>query len=276
MTVNHESLRDRRVLVTRPEDQAGDLVRLLERRGATALVCPLVRIRPPSDPGSLRRALGRTDEYDWIVFTSVNGVRRVREELGGELRRLDGLRAAAIGPATADAVEERLGLRATVVPDEYRAERLVEALRAEAGREGDEGSERGRSRSLVGLRFLLPRADLARETLAAGLREAGGEVDEVTAYESRPPLPGEVEGAVDEVRRGEVDWLTFTASSTVRHWCDLAGGETGEARVATIGPITAGAAREAGLPVHVVAEEYTIAGLVRALERAESGGRRET
>lgn len=261
--------------MTRPEDQAGDLVRLLERRGATALVCPLVRIRPPSDPGPLRRALRRVDEYDWIVFTSVNGVRRVREELGGEARRLRGLRAAAIGPATAGAAEEQLGLRVRAVPDEYRAERLAEAVCARAGREGGEGEGRGGSQPLEGLRFLLPRADLAREALAAGLREAGGEVDEVTAYESRPPRPGEVEGAADEVRRGEVDWLTFTASSTVRHWCDLAGDEAGEARVATIGPVTAETAREAGLPVHAVAEEYTIPGLVRALERAESGDGRE-
>lgn len=223
---------------------------------------PTIRVSPPSEAGPLRRALQQIGTYDWAAFTSVNGVRHVLDELdalGRGPEALSSLRLAAIGPSTAGALEDA-GLPVDVVPGEYRAEALAGAMRG-AG-------------ELDGRRVLLARAGEARDVLRVRLEEAGAEVDEVTAYETDLGRPGEVE-LERRMREGEIDWLTFTASSTVRNFVRLAGTRIGAARVACIGPITARTARELGLPVHAVAEEYTVDGLVRALtraERAEGGG----
>ncbi len=160
-----------------------------------------------------------------------------------------GTRIAAIGPATARALERR-GVRAEVVPEEYVAEAVADALT---------GLE-----ELAGRRVLLPRAAGAREVLPDRLRAAGAQVDEVVAYEARPDRAGiaALRAALDA---GRVDMVTFTAASTVRHFVDLAGSDLGRARVAVIGPITADAARAAGVRVDVVAREYTAEGLLAAI-----------
>jgi uroporphyrinogen III methyltransferase/synthase len=255
------------VVVTRPRRRADALSSRLRELGAAVVEYPTIAIEPPEDLGPLRRAVRALPEYDWVVFTSVNGVDRVLSALEGAAGEpsdaLAGSRVAAIGPATADALRAA-GVRVDVVPDEYRAEALLRALR-------------GATECLEGRRVLLARAAEAREVLPEGLRRSGARVDEVAAYRTVPGRP-DVEDLPAGLRRGEVDWLTFTASSTVRNFVDLAGRDVGPARVATIGPITAGTAQELGLPVHAVAEEYTVPGLVRALvdaERAteEVGGR---
>lgn len=250
-------LAGRSVLVTRPSRQAGDLSKRLRALGAEVVEVPTIRIQDPPDDGPLRTAARSLASYDWIVVTSVNGVRRLREaveEVGASPRDADPCRVAAIGPATAREARS-VGFPPAVVPDRYRAEDLLDAVLAAAGG------------SLAGRRVLLPRAAEARDVLPAGLRAAGAEVDEVAAYVT---VPAEERGSDlrDLLAGPGVDWITFTASSTVRSFRALAGGEMGGARIAAIGPITATTARELGMAVDVVASEHTIPGLVRALEQA--------
>jgi len=279
-------LEGRVIVVTRPEAQATDLVRPLEERGARVVLFPTIRIVPPSDPGPLRDAAARVSSYDWLVFTSVNGVKafgRALEEEGdtagqegvsvdeataGEQEQ-DALvdagdvsggkvddgssfpRVCAIGPATGSALEE-IGLSPRVIPDEFVAEAVVEALNEET--------------ELQGKRILLPRAAVARSALPEGLRARGAQVDVVEAYRT-VPATGDTEGLGELLRSGEIDLVTFTASSTVRNFHRALGDVPPDRiRVAAIGPITAGTARELGYDVVVVAREYTIPGLVEAVE----------
>lgn len=256
--MKHGPLADRTVVVTRPSDQASSLSEPLERRGARVVEFPTITIEPPRDPAPLRRAVEALSSFDWLVCTSVNGVAAVvgaLEELEREpAEALREVSIAAIGPATARAVGDAGGSVSVVPEGEYRAEALVEAVLEEVG-------------DLEGVRFLVARASEARPVLPDRLRGAGGEVVEVPAYRTTVANPD-----ADRMRRllfeGEVDWLTFTASSTVRNFARLVEGAPGSARVACIGPITARTAREVGFSVDVTAEEYTIPGLVRALEGA--------
>jgi len=248
----------KRIVVTRARAQAGDLSRELEALGAEVLEFPTIEIRPPRDFGPLDAAIGDLDRFDWLVFTSVNGVDAFVERLrhhGLDLRAVPrDAKVAAIGPATAERVRAA-GLNVDVVPDEYRAESLVEALADEP---------------LAGKRFLIPRARVAREVLPEKLREAGAEVVVPPAYESVPSSEGREELA-RRLGAGEVDCVTFTASSTVENFVGAFGGGAGEllsnTRVACIGPITAQTARERGIRVDAEAEEYTIPGLVKAVAK---------
>lgn len=251
-------LAGRSVLVTRPPRQAGELSDRLRALGAEVVELPTIRIRDAPDPAPLRQAAASLRSYDWLILTSVNGVRKLHEALeaaGSTAAEAPGLRTAAIGPATAERVRAA-GFAAPVVPGRYRAEALLAAVLAEAGG------------SLAGRRVLLPRAEGGRDILPKGLRAAGAEVHEVTAY-----VTVAAEERAPELRRRleeGVDWITFTASSTVRSFLALAGSELGTARVAAIGPITAATAQELGVAVHVVAAVHTIPGLVRALAEAEA------
>jgi uroporphyrinogen-III synthase len=240
---------------------------VLRDLGARVISFPTIQIQPPEDPSPLLDAVRRSGSYDWIVFTSVNGVAAVDWALGALGRRSSELgkaRVAAIGPATAAAVRETLGLEVSVLPSEYRAESLAASLlEAEA--------DPGRAH------IFLPRAAEAREVLPRLLEEAGAEVDEVPAYRTILVDGARAGGLRASLAAGEVDWLTFTASSTVRGFVEAVGTDVGRSRVAAVGPITAGTARELGLPVHAVASEFTIEGLVEALVEAETaapaGGR---
>lgn len=245
-----------RVLVTRPAHQADDLGDALGARGAAVIAIPTIRIEDPPDPAPLERAAAKLASYDWIVLTSANGARRLAaavDRADGSLDAFRRARIAVIGPATRDAVRDVGGV-AAVMPDSFRAEGLARAL-LEAGR------------GLEGARVLLARAREARPVLPERLRAAGATVEVVPAYVTRVAREGAPELArlLDEDR---VDWVTFTASSTVRAWVELVGPRTGSARVAAIGPVTAGTAREVGLRVDVVAREYSTAGLVDALVAA--------
>lgn len=287
---DEKPLAGRRVVVTRPPGQADSMARRLRELGAEPVACPTIRIVPPEDPAPLRRAARDVGEYAWILFTSVNGVDRFASALGREGKEPgatlpSGARIAAIGPSTAEKVEERFGAEPDVVPEEYRAEALVLAVRRRAAQEevppatarsaaGDVAEEDG-GRELEGDRILLPRAAEAREVLPERLEAAGADVDEVAAYRAVPPDEGDLSAVREQLRAGEIDWLTFTASSTVRNFVSALGTDVGGARVAAIGPITAGTARELGLTVDVVAEEYTVPGLIEALIRAPSGNGRE-
>ncbi len=243
-----------RVVVTRSRTQASALSRQIEELGGEAYEFPCLRITPPADPEPLRRAVREAGSYQWLVFTSQNGVEaffRVLREGKSDVRRLAGVRLAAIGPATAAALRER-GLEPDLVPEEYRAERVAEGLLPLLA---------------PGDRVLLPRAAEAREVLPQQLREAGIRVNVVEAYRSVPDArPG---GMLDDLRHkladGRIGALTFASSSTVRNFVAVVGKETGGALTVCIGPITAATAREAGLTVDAVAEEYTIDGLCRTL-----------
>lgn len=246
----------RRVVVTRARAQAGELSVELEKLGAEVWEFPTIRIQPPQDFGPLDDAIRELDSFDWIVFTSANGVDSFLERLrhfGLDLRSVPrDAKVAAIGPATAERLVEA-GLRVDVVPDEYRAEALIEAL--------DNGS-------LAGSRILIPRAKVAREILPEVLREAGAEVIVPPAYETVPIS----EGAEDLAKRldsGGIDCVTFTASSTVDNFVAAFGGDTARllsnSRVACIGPITGDTVRKHGIRVDVEADEYTIPGLIETV-----------
>jgi uroporphyrinogen III methyltransferase/synthase len=241
-----------RVVVTRPRAQAGDFVRALEGLGAEVVDFPTIRIEDPSDPEPLRRAVARCDGFDWIVFTSVNGVERFWHELragGADTRALAGVSLCAIGPATAAAIELE-GARADLLPDEYVSEAVAEALAEDT--------------ELRGARVLLPRAEVARSALPELLRARGAEVVEVAAYRTVADGAG-AEEVKRRLRAAEVDVVTFTSSSTVRHFVSLVGTDLGRAIVASIGPITSATARELGLEVEIEAAAYTIPGLTDAI-----------
>ena len=250
-------LSGRRIVVTRARAQAGELSAKLETLGAEILEFPTIEVRPPEDYGPLDAAIRDLDSFDWLVFTSVNGVEAFVERLahnGQDLRAVPrGARIAAIGPATAERVREA-GLRVDVVPREFRAEALIEELAA-----GE----------LADQRVLIPRARVAREILPERLRELGAEVVVPPTYESVPSSEGKNELA-KRLKGGEVDCVTFTASSTVENFVGAFGeGEVGGllagVRIACIGPITAETARGHGIRVDAEAREYTISGLVETV-----------
>jgi uroporphyrinogen-III synthase len=226
----------------------------LRALGAEPLLFPTIAIAPPEVAGPLDQAIAQLSGYDWIIFTSVNGVQHFWARLA-ELRAssaVDGAsdlsiqgKVAAIGPATAEALRRR-GASVHLMPAEYRAEAILDVI-------GD----------VAGQRILLPRADIARPALADGLRSRGAQVDDVRAYRT---IRGEPSPAAFDALRAGVDVVTFTSSSTVRNFVSLTEGlDFGHPLVACIGPVTAATAHELGLRVDLVAETYTIDGLLESL-----------
>lgn len=245
-----------RVLVTRSRHQTGVLSRAIEKLGGEAVEFPTISIADPEKMETLDRVVAEAAAYQWIIFTSVNGVSYFFDRLiktGIDIRDLKGVRICAIGPRTRERLEE-YGLRVEYVPPEYRAEEIVAGLK---------------EKILPGDRVLLPRADIARENLADSLRREGAFVEEVAAYRT---LAGD--GDTDMVRRmlsnKEIDIVTFSSSSTVKNFVRLMGEDglqelLAGVTVACIGPVTAETARNCGLPVHVQASRYTIEGLLEAI-----------
>jgi uroporphyrinogen III methyltransferase/synthase len=222
------------------------------------LEVPTIRIVPPSDWSGLDQALKGMEEINWLFFTSPNGVRFFFDRLNVlhlDLRRLKGIKIGVIGPATAKALG-RFHLHPDLMPETYQAEYLLEALSALPWNNQ---------------RVLIPRAEEAREILPEGLRQMGAEVLVVSAYKTVPAE--EEKGALRErLIRAEVDCLTFTSSSTVINFLALFSRQEilpllKNVALACIGPVTAQTARDNGLKVSIVAEEYTIPGLVTAIEK---------
>lgn len=253
------SLQGRRIVVTRAREQAGELVRALEDRGAVAVLAPVIRIQPLDQLGSLRAALTGLSAYRWVVFTSQNAVQVVFDRLvawGLTPRVFATTTIAAIGSATAQALTVR-GVVPALVPPEFVAESLAAALIEASGG------------SLVGNRVLIPTAADAREVLAAGLREHGATVEAIAVYRT-VPVQGDLGPLAAEISSGRIDAVTFTSSSTVRSFVDLIGrpaATSGRFVAATIGPVTAGTARELGLHDVLEAEPHTVPGLVDTLAR---------
>ncbi|NHN55318.1 bifunctional uroporphyrinogen-III C-methyltransferase/uroporphyrinogen-III synthase [Calidifontibacter sp. DB0510] len=245
------------VLVPRTKDQAGSMVHRLADFGATSDVVPTISVEPPRTPQQMERAIKGlvTGRYEWIGFTSANAVRAVREkfvEYGLDARAFAGLKIAAVGGVTAESLRE-WGLEPDLVPSgEQSAKGLLE-----------EWPEFDEVLDPIN-RVFLPRADIATDTLVAGLQEMGWEVDDVTAYRTvraAPPAP-EVREAI---KTGKFDAVCFTSSSTVRNLVGIAGKPHATTVVACIGPATAKTAEEHGLRVDVMASEPTAEALVEAL-----------
>ncbi|HUY35835.1 MAG TPA: uroporphyrinogen-III C-methyltransferase [Pirellulales bacterium] len=246
----HRPLFDVRVMVTRPPARAESLYERLSELGADVLAQPAIDITAPDDWQPVDAALARLAEFDWLVFSSANGVNYLLDRLcqrHGDLRRLGPLKLAAIGPGTADALAG-YKLRPDVVPDEFRAEALAQALAGGA----------------AGRRFLLARASRGREVLAEQLRAAGGEVEPIVVYGSRDVLAPEPEVAA-ELSAGTIDWVTVTSSAIARSLAAMFGDQLRKARLASISPVTSGTLRELGFEPAVEAGEYTMAGIVEAI-----------
>ena len=247
----------RRIVVTRAREQAGELVRALEELGADVVALPAIRILPADNLAALDAACEAAASFDWIVFTSVNGVEQFLQRYLSrrDVRELKGPRICAVGPATSAALK-RYGIRAVVSPAEYRSEGILPALR-----------EHG---PVAGKRFLLPRAQIARELLAEELRAAGAYVADVTAYCTVDAAEGAGQDIYRMLLDRRIDAVTFTSASTVRRFVEMLGAEQtpdllAPTVVAAIGPVTADTARQLGLNPAVVPGEYTIAALVAAL-----------
>ncbi|GCE02863.1 uroporphyrinogen-III synthase [Dictyobacter aurantiacus] len=274
------SLQGKRILVTRTREQASALCERLRSLGAIPVEFPTIHIVPPEDWTELDRALRRLyahdgSAYDWLILTSANGVHICMQRLQtlgyepADLQNNQGLRIATIGPATAASLAQ-YGVTADLIPDEYIAEGVINALQQDAV---------ARQVPLAGQRILLARAAEARKILPAELRQSGAQVDEVPAYYTVPVARDDERGreVLRLLQQGQLDILTFTSSSTVRNFvawlqsCVVEGAIPAlddvqqHVQVASIGPITSQTARELGLNVDIEATEFTIEGLVQAI-----------
>jgi len=246
----------KRVVITRPISQSEELAESLTAAGFEAILFPVIEIQGEADKHALDQALNQLHQYDWVIFTSVNGVRlffdRLQERnLPFPVTGSTPLKVAAIGPKTAQAIQQR-GVSVDWVPPEYVAEAILPGL-------GD----------LNGKWVLLPRAKIARQALPVAIQKAGGIVHEIALYQTRLAKVDQKSLAV--FSQG-VDWITFTSPSTVHHFIEVLEGHqiapfhlVGNPKIACIGPITAQAARAAGFHVDLVAKQYTTLGLVKAL-----------
>ena len=250
----------KKIVVTRARTQAGKLAAALEALGAEVIEFPTIVIEPIEacfDVASL-------SEFDWVVFTSSNGVQYFADllERAGVPIGMRGAKVCAVGPATKAALEER-GVAVDVVPEEFMAEGAISAL---------EKTEVG----VAGRRVLLPRGELARDTLPEGLRDLGAEVKEIVVYRTVcPQVPAE---AKDALVAGQPHIVTFTSGSTARHYVEILGptriAALGKLVYASIGPQTTQAAEEAGLKIAIESMRHDIPGFVEALERDEERGLR--
>jgi len=246
----------RRVVVTRSRDQASVFAEMLIDRGATTIEFPTIDVVPPASWDELDRALQAIETFQWLIFTSANAVRFFMERLralGKDLRILKGVNICTVGPKTAEALET-YGLRADLIPAEFKAEGVLAALG---------GVE------VKGRKFLIPRAKVAREIIPGKLRELGADVTVATAYENVKPSAD-----VDRVKKlfteKKIAAVTFTSSSTVHNFVEIVGQKEYKTllegvAVACIGPVTAKTATEYGMKTDIMPKEYTIPAFVDAM-----------
>ncbi|MEE8433093.1 MAG: uroporphyrinogen-III C-methyltransferase [Candidatus Desulfatibia sp.] len=246
------------IVVTRARQQASELVNRLAELGAECLECPTIKVVPPKDTRPLEAAIKRISTYDWLVFTSVNGVNFFFEHLfamGRDVRALHHIKTAVVGPVT----EQRLfdfGIKSDIMPESYRAESVIKAF---AGQD------------INGEKILLPRAKKARSVLPVELTKMGAVVDDVTAYENQA-VTDNAAGFLTRLKEGSINLVTFTSSSTVNNFHALLPADALETLmkdvvIASIGPITADTARDLGFKVDIMAEPYTIPGLCEAIRQ---------
>ena len=263
-----------RILVTREHTEGFEL---LEELGAEVIQFSTVEIAPPETWDDLDLAIGNVTGYDWLIFTSANGVKyffRRLFEKGVDIRELKGLKICAIGTKTA-AELQRLGLRVDLVPEEFRAEGLIDAFIKESSRSKVQGSEdidRGtvNTKPLKGMKFLLPRAEVAREIFPGKVRELGGEIDVPVAYRAvKPELHGK------RLRRflkeGKITVATFTSAATFDNFRQIMGEDAEDllrkVAIAVIGPVTARAVEKEGMKVEIMPREATVDAMVEAIRK---------
>jgi uroporphyrinogen III methyltransferase / synthase len=248
-------LAGKRIVVTRAHSQASELARRLCELGAEVIEFPTIAIEPPRESAPMDRAIEELHNYEWLFFTSVNGVEfffnRLRQ-LGKNSHALEHLKVVAIGPETAGRLKGE-GAHVYLVPAKYQAEGILEGL--------NPAEIRGR-------RILMPRAAKAREILPETLRQWGASVDVVQAYQT--VLPQDYQFGLHELFKKQIDVITFTSSSTVENFLRILEGEDPNrilqgVIVACIGPITARTALNSRLRVDIVSSEFTIPGLVTAI-----------
>jgi uroporphyrinogen III methyltransferase/synthase len=250
----------RRIVVTRARDQAEALGGALRTLGSDVIEMPAIEIVPPTDYGPLDRAIAELGSYDWLIFTSANGVRYFIERLDQsrqDLRALRG-RICAIGDATRSTIAA-LHLKVDLIGEAFVAESLVEAFR---------------TIDLSGKRVLLPRAAVARDVLPQELRERGARVDVVEAYRTVAPegLSKQADAAFGSGRKP--DWITFTSSSTVQNFVRVAGADVLRGvQVASIGPVTSETAKKLGIEICIEAKVFTSDGLLAAILAMEARSR---
>ncbi|HWR08291.1 uroporphyrinogen-III C-methyltransferase [Sporomusa sp.] len=251
---DNKVLYGKKVLVTRAREQASALTDGLAKLGANCIEAPAIKIVPPESYEPLDEAIARLNEYNWLIFTSVNGVEHFFSRLAaaGLDTRAIAARVAAIGSPTANLLKN-YGITADIIPAEFRAEGVIEALEPYIKQ---------------GMKVLIPRALVARDILPVKLTELGAVVNVVPAYRT---LVGDTDGLklAAKLEQGEIELITFTSSSTVTNLLNLLGQEgarfIAKAKVACIGPITAETCLANGIKPDVIAEEYTIKGLIAAI-----------
>jgi uroporphyrinogen III methyltransferase/synthase len=249
------------IVVTRTRQQASDLSAKLADLGADVIEAPTIELAPPADWSQVDQALKSIGDYDWVIFTSQNGVSYARQrlvELGLDARAFGKTKVAAIGDATARAIRQELFLSVDLCPESFVAEALADALLAEG--------------VVKGGRFLLLRADIARPILREKLQAGGAvRVDDIAIYQTRtaaalPPV------VIEGLACGDIHWITFTSSSTARNFVALLGpdyrAKLADVKLASIGPITSATMRELGLPPTIEAEQFNIEGLADAIHQA--------
>jgi uroporphyrinogen III methyltransferase/synthase len=259
----NRSLFGKRIVVTRTRDQASQLSRQLLERGADVLEIPVIRIEPPTERQPIADVLLELNAYDWLIFTSPNGVKTFFEyffRAFKDLRDIGGVRIAAVGAATAAKIRE-LHLTVDLMPDEYEASKITGAL--------------VKYESIENLKILLLRAEVANKDLPKQLEELGAIVDDVAVYKTVPETDDR-NGAAARLTEGGADWITFTSSSTVENFnvrFDLKQlvGRFPQLKAASIGPETTKALVALGLKPAVEAKEHTIDGLVKAIESNTNG-----
>lgn len=246
----------KKIVVTRARKQASALVQKIQSLGGIPLEFPTIEIVKKPDLSELKLAQNNLQSYNWIIFTSANAVDIFFDELSAnnhDIRDLYGVKLGAIGPATKEKLRCK-GLKVDLMPEEYVAEGILQAMS---------------QLSSPGERVLMPRAEGARDILPKTLAEKGLKVDEIIIYSARP-ASGQQLNIIEKIVMGEIDYLTFTSSSTVQNFVEIVGPEkikllNDKVTIVCIGPITAEKARESGLTVNFVAGKYTIEGLLEVI-----------
>jgi uroporphyrinogen III methyltransferase/synthase len=258
-----------RILATREHVAGFDL---LDELGAEIIEFPTIKIVPPSDWKELKSAIDKVESYDWLIFTSVNGVRFFFKKLlenDKDIRDLKGIKICAVGTKTASEIHN-YGIKVDLIPEEFNAEGLIQAFSKEKRRQLVQAKRQSGSnkQSLKGVRFLLPRAEVAREVFPAKIRELGGEIDVVTAYRTvKPDIHGK--RLKRFLKEGKITIATFTSAATFRNFASIVDEDIKEllkdVSIAVIGPVTAKAVEEAGLTVHIIPKEATVDAMIREI-----------
>lgn len=254
----NKSLKGKRIVVTRAQEQVGDLIALLQDLGVDVIAIPTIEIAPPDSWEACDAAIEKLSGYDWLIFTSTNGVRffiKRLEEKGHSISELNVAQIAAVGERTKAALKE-IGVRVDLVPEEFRAEGLVKAFA---------------KIDLRDKRILIPKAQESRDVLVNELIKFSAQVDAVAVYKNQPPAQSNIAEIVATLNGQPVDVLTFTSPSTARNFVEMIGRDTVQrwirngCKIAAIGGVTADALRELDFPVDIMPGKFTIPDLVNAI-----------